>query len=988
MRTVNVSVLGPLLVECDGVARPIRPGLPLRALLCLLATDGAWWPVDRLVEELWHGAPPPSGARALHTHLGVLRRGLGPDAERLVAGERQRGYRFATDATWVDLRLAEREFRLDVAEARRALAQGDDDVALAALDRGLGRWRSDRAYAELEDSEALDAHVVELVGVRRWAEQQRIDLWLRRGEAGLAIPVLEAELAARPDDQVAVGQLMRAYAASGRPQQASACYGALVRVLRDRFGDLPLPELVELDRKIVSGDPSLVTVPRGMVRVVATGPVLAGPSVGFDFQVRPELVEQLPALPHRGASVQTVIVRGMAGVGKTQLVASWFAAVAPSYGSAMWIKAETDTTVDALSVADRLGVAPGLDAGDRLEALRRRLAEASQPWLVVLDNLPSSHAEVSMLPATGPGTVVITTRDRRPRDTARHVDVGLFDRDLAMRLLDPCGVAGEAASELARELGMLPLAIAQAAAYCRSTGTSLETYRELFAAVSSAELFEGEEAALAAYRQTVASTWRLSLDAAGRRSPLAEQAQLLCAVVASEDIPVGLFDALVQDTSGPSSTPGNGPSRGAANLKAVADAVGALHRYSLVERSGPSVSMHRLLQRVIREQSDAAALQRAVEVAVGWFEQRCGDPQLPEQWPRWAATVPHVQQLASACPGEVGSALAVRVAGVLNGSTEAALHGQFADCVALAERAAAQCARLLGDGDPATLQAQANLAAAFWAVGRYEDAIEVGRRNLAEREAVLGSDDPETLFSRNNLAGYYWAAGHCEQSLELVRQTLDDRTRVLGAQHPQTLATCGNLASCYRALGRFDEAIELGRAALAGSAATLGPTHPDTLFSRGGLAATYLAVGRYEDAVELERRTLTDRELVLGVEHPHTLTSRATLAAACAALGRLDEAMELGERALADRERVLGPTHPDTLASQQELAGTYRAAGRHSESLVLLAASVDALERVLGADHRRVVEATATLRSWRAEAQRLQAATVPLGERGAVLLAG
>ena len=77
---MEVRVLGPLLVERDGVSW--APEVPkVRALLAVLALRvGTPVSVDELVAALWGDDPPTSAAKTLQGHVSTVRRLLGPAA--------------------------------------------------------------------------------------------------------------------------------------------------------------------------------------------------------------------------------------------------------------------------------------------------------------------------------------------------------------------------------------------------------------------------------------------------------------------------------------------------------------------------------------------------------------------------------------------------------------------------------------------------------------------------------------------------------------------------------------------------------------------------------------------------------------------------------------------------------------------------------------------------------------------------------------------
>ncbi len=87
---MRFGILGPLqVVGDDGRELALGGRMPRTVLAILLLRANEVVSSDQLVEELWSGAPPASGAKALHVHVSRLRRALaagqpGPDGERLI----------------------------------------------------------------------------------------------------------------------------------------------------------------------------------------------------------------------------------------------------------------------------------------------------------------------------------------------------------------------------------------------------------------------------------------------------------------------------------------------------------------------------------------------------------------------------------------------------------------------------------------------------------------------------------------------------------------------------------------------------------------------------------------------------------------------------------------------------------------------------------------------------------------------------------------
>src|SRR5437870_4671302 len=154
---VEFRILGPLDVIGDAGAIDVGGRKP-RALLGLLLV-GANWVVaaDRLIDDLWDGAPPSSALTTLQTYVSQLRK-LGVTSLRT----RPPGYVLEVDPDALDATRFERV----LAE----VVEHDDDPGWVAarLGEALGWWRgpalvdfADSAWAQLEatrlESLRLDA---------------------------------------------------------------------------------------------------------------------------------------------------------------------------------------------------------------------------------------------------------------------------------------------------------------------------------------------------------------------------------------------------------------------------------------------------------------------------------------------------------------------------------------------------------------------------------------------------------------------------------------------------------------------------------------------------------------------------------------------------------------------------------------------------------------------------------------------------------------
>jgi hypothetical protein len=612
------------------------------------------------------------------------------------------------------------------------------------------------------------------------------------------------------------------------------------------------------------------------------------------------------------AGPRTVVLSGLGGAGKTSVAVEYAHRHLDQVGLAWQFAAEDPAVLAAefAGLAAQLGAGGTAGSGDPVTGVHSVLASYPQRWLLVFDNAPDRTAVAAFVPPAGAGWVLITSRNALwpPRQL---VEVPVLDLDVAAEFLaertgDP---DKQAALGLAEELGGLPLALEQAAAYIQATGDTLAAYLTGFRERRAEFLRRGEAAG---YPGTVVTTWALAFTQLEEAAPSAAGLLRLLAFCAPEAIPLGLLlqprPGLVKKLSPP-------VAQVLAPLLedelAAKDAVAALRRYSLVRPAGDqAVSVHRLVQAVTADQMPAELRPAWKEATPAVVEAALTDsPEQPGSWPVFAALLPHAQ---AALPAN--SRGTVRIATYLGYSGGYAAAREFSQ-VMLAERE-----RVLGPEHLDTLLARAHLAIWTGEAGDAAGARDQYAALLPIDERVLGPEHPSTLTTRNNLARWTGEAGDAAGAREQSAALLPVRERVLGPEHPSTLITRANLARWTEAAGDAAGARDQCALLLPIEERVLGPEHPETLNTRGNLAACTGEAGDAAGARDQYAVLLPIEERVLGPEHPYTLNTRANLADWTGRAGDAAGARDQYTTLLPVRERVSGPEHPDTLTTRDNLA--------------------------------------------------------------------
>jgi len=663
------------------------------------------------------------------------------------------------------------------------------------------------------------------------------------------------------------------------------------------------------------------------------------------------------------ALVQTLAVRGLGGIGKTQIAleCAYRARERNRDAHILWIPAASEEAIMASFVRCAQMLCPAretrTDQQTRVADVICWLEHCQQDWLVIFDNVEDISLVQRYFPQQGRGSILMTTRSTAVASVALSFEVDQLSvmegTEFLLRRtcrLDANDDESNMASNVVIALDGFPLALDQAGAYIEETGCRFETYLQLYHAYR-AVLLARRGIQSTSYPDSVTTTWSLCLQKVEQMNPAAADLLRLCTFLAPDFIPEELLKK-------------GAPCWPPELQQAVADPltfnqmIEDLLKFSLVKRFAEErfLSVHRLVQAVqmdaLREEAQDQWAERVVRAMHRAFPE-AGEGSTRQHLQRYLsqAQACHALMQEYAFEFAEATALLARIAACLE---DLALYEQAEH---LFQRVVQISERRLGSEHAEVAEALNNLAALCRKQSKYEKAESLFLRALHIWEHTLGPDHPSVASVLKNIATLYKDQARYVEAESLFLQALHIWEQHFGPEHPDLAAPLNGLATVYSDQGKYSDAQSLFLRALRIREQCLGPDHPDLASLLNNLASLCSRQGKYRQAEPLFLRALRIREQCLGPDHPLLAYPLNNLAHLYIQEQRYREAEPLFLRALRIREQCLGSENPNVAYPLNHLARIYHQQGKDSEAELLSLRALHIWERGLGCNHPAVAYA-------------------------------
>lgn len=696
-----------------------------------------------------------------------------------------------------------------------------------------------------------------------------------------------------------------------------------------------------------------------------------------------QLRERLPPLSDRinPSETRTVVVWGLGGVGKSQLVRDYIHKHRQHYKRIFWLEAGQKQTLERDFILIHSLLFDYVD--ESVNGSVNRIVAAVKSWLhaqegqtlwvmdsadTVEDAEDPSYIDLDHYLPHAPGLdIIVTTRSSRVQSmsTLGAIAVSEMSENEAMQLFRTCAKLSDISyetdqtvREIAQELGCLALAVTLAGAYVyeshwRSSDLSqyLQDYRTQRKHILSQHARRHEHQ----YSYSVLNAWEMSFAAVERQSIVAARLLHLVAFLNFDDIFLSLFTLPGnQCNDEPPSSRTKHTSRWKAFFGTVTSKRRSLkttHKLSerediswdvllspdetavtfdAIEAGFKTLEAYSLVS--WRIDQTAYAMHKLVHA---WGHDRL-DTNQQQVW-----SVAAMRLLSEAASREQKNLPSQRrmvphVVANISATSEA--------CLTTYTMTKRECSALKSLGD---LLSQ---------VGRWNDEYDARLFEVQNRTATFGKEDRNTLAAMHSLGIVMEQQGRHRQAEEVHRETLKLQMKILGTKHNDTLESMDELAGVLFGQGKYHQAEETLQQMLKLNKKILGVEHPNTVLNMIVLAASLLYQGKTNQADDLTRQILELNTETSGTQHPEALRNMRSFALLLVAQGKGEQAEDMLRQALELRRKTRGVEDSQMTPTMDALALVLRDRGKYSQAEDLYRQTLELNQRMIGAEHPHTVK--------------------------------
>jgi len=750
----------------------------------------------------------------------------------------------------------------------------------------------------------------------------------------------------------------------------------------------------------------------------AIQPDLVIPPKAFLLQ-RATLLDQIKNQFKNSNEIQTVVLVGLGGAGKTTLARQY----ANLYGGKVNWEINAEKHESLVSSFENLTEALAATAEEKSELkelqhtqdqrkrdyklllLVKKLLFKNSGWLLIYDNVDSFPDISKFFPHDvkiwGEGKIIITTRDGNignnihiPPDKIIHVGAltpaeqnELFRNILMLGLKDDLETKQtDQVNDLLQGIPPFPLDISIAAKYIKNTKIPIDRYLTFLKTHDN--LQESSLKIISGHEKTRLGIVKVSLDTVLKESPIFKDLLLLVSLVNSQDIPRDLIVHFKEE--------------------ALADQfLFHLKKHSLVldkpttqKTTVPCFSIHRSTQEAIvtyllsslKLEKDQKNIQSVVSFLCKYMSHLTENDDIAHikyMTAHVETLLKHSDLLDAAMTAEVANHLAYMY--VYLGSYERAKllysqsiafyqqfygdnhiktalskrglgiasrsYGEYETSKDLLEAAYAVVERQYGPNHPETITTILHLGNAYRAVRNYKKS-----KDLLERGLIFFQKNNEGLnkgkiaWTLVHLGKTYKRLRHYSQSLECLEKASRIYKELYGDNNIYSAFPLGTLGSVHGKLGYYDKALLYLSRAQKIYKEYYGNQHIELAIIMVDLGTVFQKLGYYSKALEFFKAGYEIYKNHFGTDHIEACWSIIHLGNIYRLTGELLKAKELIEIGSRKYIEKYGTNHPSTCWALLNLAHVYNDLGHYDQAKNLYQEVLDCYQECFGKEHFEVAQ--------------------------------
>lgn len=629
-------------------------------------------------------------------------------------------------------------------------------------------------------------------------------------------------------------------------------------------------------------------------------------------------------------------ITGFGGVGKTRIMSEYACKVEETDTKVFWYNA-----ISADSVREQIYqfllqkklIAENEKDYEYIFRQFKNWMTDNKDWLFLLDNV-ENYEDINVFfnfdnTLKGKRHIVLTSRKENELPNIQPLDeLKTFNTNESLKFLESHAEKkpDEYAEKIADLLGGLALALEQAAAYIREENKS---YKGYFESLEKNGAISNLEKKRLSHTESVGATYNISI----QRIKIAAAKELLnlFAFFAPDNIHSQWFiDA--KDV-----LPENSKNNIQTKLNEIEDQI---KKYSLVTIDNGKISIHRLLQEVIRktierEQEkwvDFCFTIMNVFLSIDTLSKVLGNM---DDRQKFISIGFHAIEIFKHYRKTYfnNEVKLINLAQILNdiGVT----YGDYIDyekakkCYKDAISIYSQYTPKYDSGIAMTYN---NIALIYDSLGKYKEAQEYIDKSLLLKKSNFVSEI-DMAHSYHTKGSVLYSMEEYKQSLFFFNKSLKIRIRELGEIHSDTARTYDQIGIVYYKMGKYTTSLKRLEKARIAREEVHGLCHNDVAITYNNIAIVYDEQEKYELALKWYHKALIISKKIFGSNHSEVATAYNNIGITLDNLGKYGFALKFLNSALEIRKNYWGEIHPDTADSYCSVGSIYFSMGDYEKAL-------------------------------------------------------